>query len=57
MGSHAWREIVFGVLSSRLLPKGCNCTEDCSVKVSPLVGAGTVSPMVASKKWAVLPLG
>ena len=33
VGSHAWREIVFSVPSPCLLPKGCNCTEDCCVKV------------------------
>ena len=32
MGSHAWREIVFGALSPRLLPEGCSCTEDYCVK-------------------------
>ena len=33
MGSHVWREIALGVLSPRLLPEGCSCTEDCRVKV------------------------
>ena len=46
MGSHTWREIAFGMPSPRLLPEGCNCTEDCHVKVSQLVGEGTINPMV-----------
>ena len=32
MGHHAWREIAFGVLSLRLWPEVCSCTDDCRIQ-------------------------